>query len=76
MDKITTLGIDLAKRVFALQGVNDAGRVVFRRTVRREQLLAGRRNDGWRHLPHDYFAIRDPANAVNTPRPINTPPVR
>jgi len=39
MEKVTTLGIDLAKRVFALHGVNAAGRVALRRTVRREQLM-------------------------------------
>ncbi len=39
MDKVTTVGIDLAKRVFALHGVDAAGRVVLRRTVRREQLM-------------------------------------
>ena len=39
MEKVTTLGIDLAKRVFALHGVDAAGRVVLRRTVRREQLM-------------------------------------
>ncbi|MGH8729917.1 MAG: hypothetical protein ACREV9_17550 [Burkholderiales bacterium] len=27
MNKVTTLGIDLAKRVFALHGVNGGGRV-------------------------------------------------
>lgn len=31
MNKITTAGIDLAKRVFALHGVDEAGRVVLRR---------------------------------------------
>ena len=35
MDKVTTLGIDLAKRVFALHGVDASGRVVLRKTVRR-----------------------------------------
>ncbi len=30
MDKITTVGIDLAKRVFALHAVNAAGRVARR----------------------------------------------
>ena len=40
MEQITTLGIDLAKRVFALHGVDGVGRTVFRRTVRREQLAA------------------------------------
>lgn len=39
MEEITTLGIDLAKRVFALHGVDGEGRVVLRRTVRREQLM-------------------------------------
>ena len=40
MDKITTVGIDLAKNVFSLHGVNAMGKVVLRRTVRREQLEA------------------------------------
>src|SRR5438552_11138124 len=39
MEKITTVGIDLAKRVFALHGVDSAGRVGLRKTVRREQLM-------------------------------------
>src|SRR6266498_1339593 len=39
MEKITTVGIDLAKSVFSLHGVDGAGRVVLRRTVRRDQLL-------------------------------------
>ncbi len=40
MEKITTVGIDLAKNVFSLHGVDGAGRVVLRRTVRRDQLVA------------------------------------
>src|SRR5712691_2022082 len=39
MQKITTVGIDLAKSVFSLHGVDGAGRVGLRRTVRRDQLL-------------------------------------
>src|SRR6266704_7082734 len=39
MEKITTVGIDLAKAVFSLHGVDGAGRVVLRRTVRRDQLM-------------------------------------
>jgi transposase len=39
MEKITTVGIDLAKRVFALHGVDAAGHVVLRKTVHREQLV-------------------------------------
>ncbi len=39
MEQITTVGIDLAKNVFSLHGVDGAGCVVLRRTVRRDQLL-------------------------------------
>jgi transposase len=39
MEKITTVGIDLAKRVFVLHGVDAMGRVVLKKTVRREQLM-------------------------------------
>ena len=38
MEQITTVGIDLAKSVFSLHGVDGAGRTVLRRTVRRDQL--------------------------------------
>jgi transposase len=40
MDKITTVGIDLAKNVFSLHGVDANGKTVVRRTVRRDQLEA------------------------------------
>ena len=40
MNNVTTVGIDLAKNVFSVHGVNAAGRQVLRRTVRREQLGA------------------------------------
>jgi hypothetical protein len=39
MEQITTVGIDLAKNVFSLHGVDGVGRVVLKRTVRRDQLL-------------------------------------
>src|SRR5207247_9523610 len=39
MEQITTAGTDLAKRVFALHGVDGAGRMGLRKTVRREQLM-------------------------------------
>ena len=39
MNEITMLGIDLAKSVFQLHGVDTAGQVVMRRQVRRAQLL-------------------------------------
>lgn len=37
---IETLGVDIAKTVFQLHGVNRNGRVVFKRRVMRDQLLA------------------------------------
>lgn len=39
MEKITTVGIDLAKNVFSLHGVDAAGKAVLRRTVRRDRLV-------------------------------------
>ena len=39
MDDITTIGIDLAKSVFQLHGVDAAGRVLLRRQLRRSQML-------------------------------------
>jgi len=40
VNNVTTVGIDLAKNVFSLHGVDGQGREVLRRTVRRGQLLA------------------------------------
>jgi transposase len=37
--KITTLGVDLAKNVFQLHGVDFAGKAILRREVRRVQLM-------------------------------------
>ena len=39
MDEITTVGIDLAKLVFTVHGVDRMGRTVLRKTVRREKLM-------------------------------------
>lgn len=39
MEKLTTLGIDLAKRIFVLHGVDGAGLVMPQRTVRQEQRM-------------------------------------
>jgi transposase len=39
VEQITTVGIDLAKNVFSLHGVDSAGKTVLRRTVRRERLV-------------------------------------
>lgn len=39
MEKVTTVGIDLAKNVFSLHGVDATGKVVLKRTVRRVELV-------------------------------------
>jgi len=39
VEQITTVGIDLAKNVFSLHGVDAAGKTVFKRTVRRDRLV-------------------------------------
>jgi transposase len=39
MNKITVLGIDLAKNVFQLHGIDDQGEVVLRKQLKRKQLL-------------------------------------
>ncbi len=40
MNEITTVGLDLAKRVVSLCGEDSSGRVVVRRTLRREAVIA------------------------------------
>lgn len=40
MKEITTIGLDLAKSVFQIHGVNDLGEVVMRKRLRRGQVLA------------------------------------
>ena len=40
MGKITTVGIDLAKNVFSVHGVDENGMVMFRKTVSRARLLS------------------------------------
>src|ERR1700694_3533891 len=39
MEKITTVGLDLAKQVMAVHAVDAEGRMVMRKVLRREQLL-------------------------------------
>jgi transposase len=48
MERITTIGLDLAKNVFQVHGVDAAGRVVLRRKLRRAEVL-------------DFFAALAPA---------------
>jgi len=39
MTEVSTIGLDIAKRVFQVHGVNQAGAVVFRRQLRRTEVL-------------------------------------
>ena len=39
MERITTIGLDLAKNVFQVHGIDDAGRVVLRRKLRRSEVM-------------------------------------
>ncbi len=39
MEKVSTIGIDLAKYVFQVHGAAGDGRVIFRRRLRREKVL-------------------------------------
>ena len=39
MREVTTVGVDLAKSVFTVHGVDAAGHPVLRKTVRRERLM-------------------------------------
>ena len=40
MNNASTIGLDLAKKVFQVHGVDGAGEVLVRRTLRRSQVLA------------------------------------
>src|SRR5271169_2957938 len=39
MTKVSTIGLDIAKRVFQVHGVDDAGQVVVRRQLRRGEVV-------------------------------------
>jgi transposase len=40
MSELATVGIDLAKTIFQIHGVDESGRVLVRRQLRGSQLLA------------------------------------
>jgi transposase len=39
MKQVTTIGLDLAKRVFQVHGVDESGTVVLRRQLKRRQVV-------------------------------------
>jgi transposase len=44
--KITTIGLDLAKNVFQVHGVDEHGKAVLRKTLKRAQVLAFQERTG------------------------------
>ena len=55
MEAITTIGLDIAKSVFQVHGIDAAGNVVVRRQLKRRYVAARRRaaRRRWRvHQPH------------------------
>ena len=51
MNQVSTVGLDLAKYVFQLHGADSAGAVVFRKKLRRGQVLAF--HPEWASVPFD-----------------------
>ena len=47
MQTITTIGLDIAKSVFQVHGVDAAGQVVIRRQLKRRSVLAFFQKPGW-----------------------------
>jgi hypothetical protein len=53
--EITTIGLDIAKRVFQVHGADASGKAVLRRKLQRDQVLKPRRhtsNDNVQNLSH------------------------
>ena len=58
MGDITTIGLDLAKNVFQLHAVDEAGSVVMRKRLRRGQILAFFADSA---VPRRHGSLRDGA---------------
>lgn len=65
MDKVSTVGLDLAKSVFQLHGADAKGAVVFRKKLRRDRLLVF-----FSELPHCLVAMEACASAHHWAREI------
>ena len=55
---ITTIGLDLAKNVFQVHGIDDTGKVIVRRSLRRRQMMPffgklGTVSDRYRGVRHE-----------------------
>jgi hypothetical protein len=56
MQTVTTIGLDIAKSVFQVHGVDAAGRVVIRRQLKRRHVLASLRSS--RSCHHAWLGLR------------------
>jgi hypothetical protein len=75
MQTITTIGLDIAKSVFQVHGVDNDGKVVIRRQLKRRYVLAffeklqpclvsiaGRSRSTSTLIPESFFPVGRPAN--------------
>ena len=51
---VNTIGVDLAKNVFQIHGVDSAGKVIITRQLRRKQVL----DCGFRFIPAGYSDVK------------------
>ena len=70
MQAITTIGLDIAKSVFQVHGVDAKGNVVLRRQIKRRYVLAGRRGSNlavtWlNHLERSWRPQLEPVECCN-----------
>jgi hypothetical protein len=65
MEKVATVGLDLAKSIFQIHAVNDSGDVLVRRALRRSQVL-----DFFHRLPVCRIGIEACASAHHWAREI------
>ena len=64
MQTVTTIGLDIAKSVFQVHGVDAGGQVVIRRQLKRRQVLAF-----FEKLPHCLVGIEASASSHHWARP-------
>jgi transposase len=63
MQTVTTIGLDIAKSVFQVHGVDAAGQVVIRRRLKR-WFGAVAVGNGHHHWPHGWSKSRSSSNRV------------
>ena len=59
LSSVTTVGLDLAKHVFQVHGVDASGRVVVAKAIRRNKLL-----EFFASLPRAWWGLRPPGRRI------------